>query len=42
MKECRDCKHQVSEQAYMCPGCGALASGKAEVGRVGVRIQISG
>ncbi len=23
MKECRECKHQVSEQAVSCPGCGA-------------------
>ena len=23
MKACRDCGHQVSEQAYMCPNCGA-------------------
>ena len=23
MKECRDCKHVVSEQAYSCPNCGA-------------------
>jgi hypothetical protein len=23
MKECRECKHRVSEQAISCPGCGA-------------------
>lgn len=23
MKSCRACKHQVSEQAASCPGCGA-------------------
>lgn len=23
MKTCRDCGHQVSEQAFQCPGCGA-------------------
>ena len=23
MKHCRDCQHQVSEQAVMCPHCGA-------------------
>ncbi len=23
MKACRECKHQVSEQATRCPGCGA-------------------
>lgn len=23
MKACRECKHQVSEQAISCPGCGA-------------------
>jgi len=23
MKECRECKHQVSDQAIHCPGCGA-------------------
>ena len=23
MKACRECQHQVSEQAYMCPNCGA-------------------
>lgn len=23
MKECRECKHKVSEQAFSCPGCGA-------------------
>ncbi len=23
MKPCRDCKHEVSEQAMMCPHCGA-------------------
>ena len=23
MKPCRECKHQVSEQAMTCPGCGA-------------------
>ncbi len=23
MKECRECKHVVSEQAISCPGCGA-------------------
>lgn len=23
MKTCRECGHQVSEQAYMCPNCGA-------------------
>ena len=23
MKECRECKHKVSEQAMSCPGCGA-------------------
>lgn len=23
MKECRECKHTVSEQAIACPGCGA-------------------
>lgn len=23
MKQCRDCKHQVSEEACSCPGCGA-------------------
>lgn len=23
MKACRECGHQVSEQAYMCPNCGA-------------------
>jgi hypothetical protein len=23
MKECRDCKHIVSHQAFSCPGCGA-------------------
>ena len=28
MKECRDCKHQVSEQAYTCPNCGALHPAK--------------
>lgn len=28
MKACRDCKHQVSEQAYMCPNCGAMHPAK--------------
>jgi hypothetical protein len=28
MKECRDCKHLVSEQAYTCPSCGALHPAK--------------
>jgi hypothetical protein len=28
MKACRDCKHQVSEQAYSCPNCGALHPAK--------------
>lgn len=23
MKNCRECKHEVSEQAFMCPNCGA-------------------
>jgi hypothetical protein len=23
MKECRDCKHIVSQQAFSCPNCGA-------------------
>jgi len=23
MKNCRDCKHEVSEQAIVCPNCGA-------------------
>jgi hypothetical protein len=23
MKPCRECKHEVSEQAYACPSCGA-------------------
>lgn len=23
MKQCRECGHQVSEQAFVCPGCGA-------------------
>jgi hypothetical protein len=23
MKACRECQHQVSEQAIVCPGCGA-------------------
>lgn len=23
MKPCRECQHQVSEQATACPGCGA-------------------
>jgi hypothetical protein len=23
MKSCRECAHQVSEQAFSCPGCGA-------------------
>ena len=23
MRECRECKHPVSEQAFACPGCGA-------------------
>lgn len=23
MKECRECQHQVSDQAISCPGCGA-------------------
>jgi hypothetical protein len=23
MKACRECKHQVSEQAFACPSCGA-------------------
>ena len=23
MKACRECNHQVSEQAFHCPGCGA-------------------
>jgi len=23
MKKCRDCRHEVSEQALMCPNCGA-------------------
>ena len=28
MKACRDCGHQVSEQAYMCPNCGAPSPAK--------------
>lgn len=28
MRACRDCKHQVSEQAYTCPNCGALYPAK--------------
>jgi hypothetical protein len=28
MKECRDCKHKVSEQAYTCPNCGAMYPAK--------------
>lgn len=23
MKQCRECSHSVSEQAFVCPGCGA-------------------
>ena len=23
MKMCRECQHQVSENAFSCPGCGA-------------------
>ncbi len=23
MKKCRECEHEVSEQAFVCPGCGA-------------------
>ncbi len=30
MKECRECKHQVSEQALACPSCGAPYPAKAE------------
>ena len=29
MKECRECKHRVSEQAFSCPGCGAPYPTKA-------------
>ena len=28
MKECRDCNHSISEQAQMCPHCGAPCPAK--------------
>jgi hypothetical protein len=30
MKPCRDCGHQVSEQAFACPSCGAPYPAKAK------------
>jgi uncharacterized membrane protein YvbJ len=30
MKTCRECGHQVSEQAFQCPGCGAPYPAKAK------------
>ena len=30
MKECRDCRHQVSEQALSCPHCGAPYPARAQ------------
>ena len=30
MKNCRECQHQVSEQAYLCPNCGAPRPAKSE------------
>lgn len=29
MKQCRECKHTVSEQAFSCPNCGAPYPAKA-------------
>ncbi len=29
MKNCRECSHQVSEQAVSCPGCGAPCPARA-------------
>jgi hypothetical protein len=28
MKKCRECQHQVSEQAFSCPNCGAPSPAK--------------
>lgn len=30
MKECRECKHKVSEKAIFCPGCGVPYPAKEE------------
>jgi hypothetical protein len=30
MKKCRDCQHEVSEQAFSCPHCGAPYPAKAK------------
>ena len=30
MKKCRECHHEVSEQAYMCPHCGAPRPAQAQ------------
>jgi hypothetical protein len=30
MKKCRDCGHEVSEAAYVCPQCGAPRPAKAD------------
>jgi len=30
MRPCRECRHDVSEQAFACPNCGALYPAKAK------------